>query len=159
MADASCAIRGTFFDFIDDPWKHIDRFAPADALITPDEFYRESRRLIERYHLKGRNLYAITPRLAVGCTGEMMDRCGQLKQEHNDCWVNTHISENPSEIRTAHNYFPGCDDYTQVHQKHGLLGPKFTAGHGVWLSNDELRRFSSLEFAECFRWSAIILGG
>ena len=42
----------------------IDRFAPDDFLITPDDFYRESKRLIERYHRKGRNLYAITPRFA-----------------------------------------------------------------------------------------------
>ena len=39
----------------------IDRFAPAGSVITPDDFYRESNRLIERYHRKGRNLYAITP--------------------------------------------------------------------------------------------------
>ena len=38
--------------------------------------------------------------------------------------------------------FPDCRDYTAVHEKHGLLGPKFTAGHGVWLSNDEFRRFA-----------------
>ncbi len=120
----------------------IDRFAPDEFLITPDEFYRESKRLIERYHRQGRNLYAITPRFAVGCTGEMMERCRQLKQEHDDCWVNTHLSENPTEIRQAREHFPDCNDYTHVHEKHGLLGPKFTAGHGVWLSNDELRRFS-----------------
>ena len=48
----------------------IDRFAPDDFVITPDDFYRESQRLIERYHRKGRNLYAITPRFAVGCTGK-----------------------------------------------------------------------------------------
>ena len=128
----------------------IDRFAPDDFLITPDDFYRESQRLIERYHRKGRNLYAITPRFAVGCTAEMMERCRQLKQEHNDCWVNTHISENPSEIRSARYHFPDCDDYTHVHQKHGLLGPKFTAGHGIWLSNDELRRFSKAGAAIAF---------
>jgi guanine deaminase len=120
----------------------IDRFAPDDCVITPDYFYRESNRLISRYHRKGRNLYAITPRFAVGCTAEMMDSCRKLKQEHGDCWVNTHISENPSELRSAKVHFPDCDDYTHVHEKHGLLGPKFTAGHGVWLSNDEFRRFS-----------------
>ena len=86
----------------------------------------------------------------MGCTAEMMERCRQLKQEHNDCWINTHISENPSEIRTARDHFPDCDDYTHVHAKHGLLGPKFIAGHGVWLSNDEFRRFSKAGAAIAF---------
>ena len=58
----------------------IDRFAPDEFLITPDDFYRECRRLIERYHRKGRTLYAITPRFAVGCTAEMMEKCRQLKR-------------------------------------------------------------------------------
>ena len=128
----------------------IDRFAPADFCITPEDFYKESKRLIERYHRKGRNLYAITPRFAVGCTGEMMDSCRRLKEEYNDCWVNTHISENPSEIRSAKDHFPDCTDYTHVHEKHGLLGPKFTAGHGIWLSNDEMRRFSKAGAALSF---------
>ncbi|WP_406698315.1 guanine deaminase [Singulisphaera sp. Ch08] len=128
----------------------IDRFAPDDFCITPDDFYNESDRLIERYHRKGRNLYAITPRFAVGCTSEMMDRCSQLKKKYPDCWVNTHISENPSEIRTAREHYPDCTDYTHVHEKHGLLGPKFTAGHAVWLSNDEFRRFSKAGASVCF---------
>jgi guanine deaminase len=80
----------------------------------------------------------------------MMERCRQLKQEHQDCWVNTHISENPSEVRTAKDHFPDCSDYTHVHEKHGLLGPKFTAGHGIWLSNDEFRRFSDAGAAIAF---------
>jgi len=128
----------------------IDRFAPADTIISPDDFYRETSKLIETYHRQGRNLYAITPRFAVGCTSEMMERCRQLKQEHNDCWVNTHISENPSEVRSARIEFPECTDYTDVHEKHGLLGPKFTAGHGIWLSNDEFRRFSKAGAAISF---------
>uniref|UniRef100_I2PYL1 Guanine deaminase n=1 Tax=Desulfovibrio sp. U5L TaxID=596152 RepID=I2PYL1_9BACT len=128
----------------------IDRFAPADFCITPDDFYKESKRLIEKYHRRGRNLYAITPRFAVGCTGEMMDSCRRLKEEHADCWVNTHISENPSEVRTAKDHFPDCSDYTEVHEKHGLLGPKFTAGHGIWLSNGEMRRFSKAGAAIAF---------
>ncbi len=128
----------------------IDRFAPDEVCITPEYFYRESKRLIELYHRKGRLLYAITPRFAVGCTAEMMEKCRDLKHEHPDCWINTHISENPSEIRTAQVHYPDCTDYTDVHDKHGLLGPKFVAGHGVWLSNDEFRRFSQAGAAVAF---------
>ena len=128
----------------------VDRFAPKEFLISADDFYTESRRLIERYHRKGRNLYAITPRFAVGCTPEMMERSRQLKEECPDCWVNTHISENPSEVRSVKDHYPDYTDYTEVHEKHGLLGPKFTAGHGIWLSNDEMRRFSKAGAAIAF---------
>jgi guanine deaminase len=128
----------------------IDRFAPPEFLNTPEQFYTESKRLIETYHRKGRHLYAITPRFAVGCTDAMMEACARLKREHPDCWVNTHISENPTEVRQARQEFPDCPDYTAVHEKHGLLGPKFTAGHGVWLSNDEMRRFARAGAGVCF---------
>jgi guanine deaminase len=121
----------------------IDRFGPDDFLITPDDFYRESKKLIERYHRNGRNLYAISPRFPGVCSSEMLERSRQLKHEHEDCWINTHISENPSEVRMVHSEFPDCQDYTEVHASHGLLGPKFVAGHGVWLSRDEFRRFSA----------------
>lgn len=128
----------------------IDRFAPEDFLITPDDFYRETKRLIELYHRNGRNLYAITPRFPGVCSSEMLERCRQLKQEHQDCWINTHIAENPSEVRMVRSEFPDCQDYTAVYTKHGLLGPKFVAGHGVWLSADEFRRFSAAGAAIAF---------
>lgn len=127
-----------------------DRFAPDDSLILPSDFLRETERLIERYHRRGRNLYAVTPRWAGGCTPEMLECCRRLKREHEDCWVNTHISENPSEVRAVRSSFPDCDDYTHVYAKHGLLGPKFVAGHGVWLSDDEFRRFSEAGAAIAF---------
>ena len=120
----------------------IDRFAPDDYVISPDDFYRQTKELIRRYHRKGRNLYAITPRFAVGCTTAMMDRCRQLKREHDDCWINTHISENPAEVRQVRDFYPDCNNYTDVHDQHGLLGPKFSAGHGVWLSDREMERFA-----------------
>ena len=41
----------------------IDRFAPDNCKISPEDFYRESKRLIKQYHRQGRNLYAIAPRL------------------------------------------------------------------------------------------------
>ena len=42
----------------------IDRLAPPGYASSPEDFYRDSKRLIERYHRQGRGLYAITPRNA-----------------------------------------------------------------------------------------------
>lgn len=118
----------------------MDRFAPDDCLIRAEDFDRESRRLIERYHRQGRNLYAITPRYAVGSTPQMLECTRELKKDHPDCWINTHISETPTEVRMAKGCYPDCHDYTEIYERYGFLGPKFMAGHGIWLSNDEFSR-------------------
>ena len=78
----------------------IDRpgLAPPEYLDTAESFYANSKALIERWHMKGRNKYAITPRFALGSTQDQLDRCGQLKGEYPDTWVNTHMSENHQEI-------------------------------------------------------------
>lgn len=128
----------------------IDRHAPAEFLNTPDDFYEESKRLIARYHNKGRNLYAITPRFAYGASPELLKACQRLKREHPDCWVNTHISENPSEIRGVLAEHTDCGDYLGVYEKYRLVGPKFSGGHGVWLSDEEFRRLSKKGAAVVF---------
>jgi len=120
----------------------IDVNAPEEFKTPPEEFYRDTKDLIERYHNKGRNLYAITPRFAYGASKELLAACQRLKKEYPDCWVNTHISENPSEIRGVVNQHSDCHDYLGVYEKYDLVGPKFSGGHGVWLSNDEFRRMS-----------------
>ena len=119
----------------------IDRNAPKDFVTPPDMFYSESKRLIEKYHGKGRNLYAITPRFAYGDSPELLEKCSKLHKEFPDCWVNTHVSENPTETRNAP-LEHGCTDYLGCYEKYGLVGPKFVAGHGVWLSDQEYDRLS-----------------
>lgn len=128
----------------------IDRMAPADYLDTADHFYQDSKELIVRYHGQGRNHYAITPRFAFGASDELLDACARLKQEHPDCWVNTHISENPTECREVLRQRPDCEDYLSIYEKHGLVGPKFTGGHGVHLTDDEFRRLSRSGASVCF---------
>jgi guanine deaminase len=128
----------------------IDRNAPPEMLNTADGFYKESKRLIDRYHRKGRNLYAITPRFAYGASPELLEACERLKREHPDCWVNTHVSENPSEIRGVLADHGDCTDYLGVYEKYRLVGPKFSGGHGVWLSDDEFGRLSKSGAAVIF---------
>lgn len=119
----------------------IDRNVPKEFSTPPDQFYAESKALIQKYHRQGRNLYAITPRFAYGDSPELLAKCQQLHKEFPDCWVNTHVSENPTETKNAAAEH-GCSDYLGCYEKYGLVGPKFTAGHGVWLSDNELQRLS-----------------
>ncbi len=117
----------------------LDRSAPADYCVAPPQFYSDSKEMIQKWHRKGRNLYAITPRFAYGDSPELMAMCGKLHKEFPDCWVNTHVSENPTETRNAPLEHK-CSDYLGCYEKYGLVGPKFTAGHGVWLSDNEIER-------------------
>ena len=120
----------------------MDRLAPADYASSVESFYRDSKRLIERYHRQGRGLYAITPRNAHVATPELMAACERLKREQPDCWVNTHLSETIGECKDMRDLYPDSADYLAVYEKYGLVGPKFSGGHGVWLSDDEFRRLS-----------------
>jgi guanine deaminase len=128
----------------------IDRCAPKEFTDSPENFYRDTKRLIGQYHGEGRNLYAITPRFALGASPELLAACGRLWKEHPECWVNTHVSENPSEIRGVLAEHQDCADYLGVYEKYGLVGPKFSGGHGVWLSNDEFARMSRAGAAVVF---------
>lgn len=128
----------------------IDQHAPDWFTTSADEFYADSTDLIERYHGVGRNLYAITPRFAYGASKDLLEACGRLKREHPELWVNTHVSENPAEIHGVLALHDDCTDYLGVYEKYGLVGPRFTGGHGVWLSDDEFRRISDAGAAVTF---------
>ena len=117
--------------------------APPDYLDTAASFYRNSKALIERWHRKGRNKYAITPRFALGSTREQLAYCGQLKGEYPDTWVNTHMSENLAEIVQVGTLFPEASDYLNVYERAGIVGRKFTAGHAIHMSDDAFRRMSA----------------
>ncbi|KJC63690.1 guanine deaminase [Agreia bicolorata] len=128
----------------------IDQFAPEGTTSTPEQFYADSTAMIEKYHGTGRNLYAITPRFALGATEQLLEACQKLKQEHPDLWVNTHISENPAEIAGVLQAHPDCTDYLGVYEKYDLVGPKFSGGHGIWLSDNEFARMSDSGAAVVF---------
>ena len=58
----------------------MDRHAP-EALETPEQSYRQTRALIERWHGKGRLGYAITPRFAPTSTPALLAQVQRLREE------------------------------------------------------------------------------
>lgn len=120
----------------------MDRNAPAGLLDTAQSGYDDSKALIQRWHGKGRQLYAVTPRFAITSTEAQLEAAGALLKEHPDCYLQTHLSENRREIETMHGLFPWAESYTQVYERFGLLGPRALFGHCIHLSDHERRLLS-----------------
>lgn len=78
----------------------------------------------------------ITPRFAPSCTSPLLYSLGALAKS-SGLPVQTHISENKGEIELVKELFPGHEHYTDVYDKHGLLGPRTILAHCVHLSDAE----------------------
>ena len=119
----------------------MDREAPAALTDTAQRGYDESKALIEKWHGRGRQAYAISPRFAITSSPAQLEAAGALARENPDCLVQTHISENLAEIALVKRLYPECRDYTAVYERYGLLGPKSLMGHCIHLDEGERRRF------------------
>lgn len=116
----------------------MDRNAPDGLRDTPQSSYDDSKALIDTWHGKGRGHYAITPRFAITSTPAQMEMAQALVQEHPDCYVQTHLSENHDEIAYTTELYPEARDYLDVYQSYGLLGPKMLLGHSIHLTPREI---------------------
>ncbi len=120
----------------------MDRNAPEALTDTAESSYADSKALIARWHGKGRQLYAITPRFVVTSTPQQMEAAGRLAAEHPECHVQTHINENRAEIALANELYPESGDYAGIYQHYGLLGPRSLLGHCIHMTDREWRRFA-----------------
>ena len=84
----------------------------------------------------------VTPRFAVTCSRDMMSELGKLAKEE-DIPIQTHVSENESEIDFVNTCFPECGGYTKVYDDYGLLTPRTILAHAVHLSGEELKLIKS----------------
>ncbi|UJW87049.1 guanine deaminase [Devosia sp. SL43] len=115
----------------------MDRNAPEALCDTAKSGYNDTKLLIERWHGRGRGLYAISPRFAITSTPEQLEASRALVAEHPDCYVQTHLSENDAEITYSMELYPGSPDYTGIYEDYGLLGPKTLLGHCIHLNHRE----------------------
>lgn len=116
----------------------MDRNAPEALLDTAQSSYDDSKRLIEKWHGKGRALYAITPRFAITSTPAQMESAEALVREFPDCHIQTHVSENLAEIEFARELYPNLPDYVGIYERYHLLGPRTLLGHCIHLSHREV---------------------
>ena len=116
----------------------MDRNAPADLRDTAASGYEDSRRLIETWHRRGRNLYAVTPRFAPTSTPAQLKACAALLEEFPDVYLQTHLSENLDEVRWVSELFPAARSYLDVYRRFGLSGPRSLFGHAIHIDQEDL---------------------
>lgn len=120
----------------------MDRNAPAGLLDTPASSALDARQLIERWHGQKRLAYALTPRFAPTSSPEQLSACGALYRDYPDIYLQTHLSENLQEIAWIKALYPDSHNYLDVYDHFGLLGKRSVFGHGIHLSDDEVRRLA-----------------
>ncbi len=113
-----------------------DRILRGDLLSTPERALAESRDLIQRWHGRGRLRYAVTPRFSLSASDAMLAVCGELMAD--DVWFTSHINENPAEVATVADLFPGTRDYLDTYHRHGLVTERSVFAHNVHASDAEL---------------------
>lgn len=120
----------------------MDRNAPAEVLDTAQSGYDDSKRLLEKWHGRGRLRYAITPRFAITSTPEQLAAAGALASEFPDCHVQTHLSENHDEIEYTLSLYPEARDYLDIYERFGLLSERLLLGHCIHLRSREIARMA-----------------
>ena len=115
----------------------MDRNAPEALCDTAQSGYDDTKMLIERWHRRGRGLYAISPRFAITSTPAQMEAAQALAAEHPDCYVQTHLSENDAEISFSMELYPNSPDYTGIYEDYDLLSAKTLLGHCIHLNHRE----------------------
>ncbi|KAF9500518.1 Metallo-dependent hydrolase [Pleurotus eryngii] len=79
----------------------------------------------------------LTPRFAISCTSPLLSSLQSLALSDPALAIQTHISENPSEIAFTLSLFPNASSYAQVYDSFSLLRENTILAHAVHLQDEE----------------------
>jgi guanine deaminase len=114
--------------------------SPKALTQTNEESLSLTKKLIKQYGTR----HCFTPRFAITTTPEVMSK-GSKMADKAKCFKQTHLSETPAEIDfvlSIYKKLPGFEkvkSYTEIYEKTGMLGKRSLMGHGIHLSDNELK--------------------
>ena len=114
--------------------------SPEALTQSEDQSLKLTQRLIKRHGKK----HCFTPRFAITTTPKVMKE-GSKMADKAKCFKQTHLSETPQEIEfvlSIYKKLPGFEkvsSYTEIYEKTGMLGERSLMGHGIHLSDKELK--------------------
>ena len=113
----------------------LDRHAPDGLRDDVAQAESDCRELIERWHGKGRNAYAVTVRFAPTSTPAQLAMAGALCAADPTLYMQTHVAENRAEVQWVAELFPHSRSYLDVYARAGLLHRRSVLAHGIWLGD------------------------
>lgn len=106
---------------------------------SAEESIEISAALMDKWHGRGRQLYAVIPRFAPTSTPRQLELAGKLYQENEarGVYMHTHLDEAEDEIQWALSLYPGAKNYTDLYRRYGLLGQHSIFAHCCIVNEEE----------------------
>lgn len=121
---------------------NMDRNCPSFICEDTDHSLKETEEWILESNKKGykNTKPIITPRFVPTCSDSLLNGLGELIEKYN-LTFQSHLDENPSEIKWVKELCPTKKNYTDVYHSFGLLNKKHKAllAHCVYLDEDEIK--------------------
>ncbi len=116
----------------------MDRAVPGYLKQEPSRTMEECRGLSSLFskNRSARLHFSLNPRFAPACSSKYLRMIGRLANE-DDLYIQTHLSENVSEITAVKKAFPNIKNYAEVYDRFGLLTERTLLAHCIHLSPAE----------------------
>ncbi|HYD93843.1 MAG TPA: guanine deaminase [Noviherbaspirillum sp.] len=125
----------------------MDRHCPEFLRDSAEGGVRDSEALIRKWHKRGRQLYAITPRFAPTSSEAQLQLAGELASAHPDAFLQTHVAENTDEVAWVKSLFPDARSYLDVYDGYGMMRPRAMFAHCIWLDDHDRARMHETQAA------------
>ncbi|MBH0096521.1 guanine deaminase [Psychrobacter sp. NZS113] len=129
----------------------MDQNAPENLCVPTEQGIRDTQNIIDKWHERGRQHVAITPRFAITSTPKQLQMTGELYRSYDSVYLQTHLAENLDEVAFVRELYPNHKGYLDVYHDMGLLGRRTTLAHGIYLetSEYEVLRDTGTQIAHC----------
>ncbi|HEY8027161.1 MAG TPA: guanine deaminase [Burkholderiaceae bacterium] len=125
----------------------MDRNCPEFLQDTAESGAHDSEVLIKKWHKRGRQMYAITPRFAPTSSDAQMQLAGELAAKYPDTYLQTHVAENTDEVAWVKSLYPHARSYLDVYDRFGMLRPRAMYAHCIWLEDADRARMAETQSA------------